>query len=56
MPLFVPPHILKKRTCGGAISAARADVLGDGGCSSRAAPQRFTTDGPLRGHKRRSTA
>jgi len=35
-----------------AIGAARAAVRDDGGCLSRAAPQRFTADGRLRGHKR----
>ena len=30
-----------------AIGAARATVRDDGGCLSRAAPQRFTADGPL---------
>jgi hypothetical protein len=31
----------------GAIGAARAAVRDDGGCLSRAAPQRFAADGPL---------
>jgi len=30
----------------GAIGAARAAVRDDGGCLSRAAPQRFAADGP----------